>query len=49
MLEMAVLNGEISPDGSITVTEQTLEQRLGKKTLLYEWKSCITGRVYLCV
>ena len=35
-LEMAVLNGEISPDGSITVTEQTLEQCLGKKALLYD-------------
>ncbi len=35
-LEMAVLNGEISPDGSITVTEATLEQCLGKKTLLYD-------------
>ena len=35
-LEMAVLNGEISPDGSITVTQNTLEQCLGKKTLLYD-------------
>ena len=35
-LEMAVLNGEISPDGSITVTTETLEQCLGKKTLLYD-------------
>ena len=35
-LEMAVLNGEISPDGSITVTRQTLEQCLGKKTFLYD-------------
>ncbi len=35
-LEMAVLNGEISPDGSITVTKQTLEQCLGKKTFLYD-------------
>ncbi len=35
-LEMAVLNGEISPDGSITVTRKTLEQCLGKKTLLYD-------------
>lgn len=37
-LEMAVLNGEISPDGSITVTRETLEQCLGKKTLLYDKK-----------
>ena len=35
-LEMAVLNGEISSDGSITVTAETLEQCLGKKTLLYD-------------
>ncbi|WP_251209128.1 replication-associated recombination protein A [Acetatifactor aquisgranensis] len=35
-LEMAVLNGEISSDGSITVSEQTLEQCLGKKTFLYD-------------
>lgn len=37
-LEMAVLNGEISPDGSITVKKETLEQCLGKKTLLYDKK-----------
>ncbi len=37
-LEMAVLNGEISPDGSITVKKETLEQCLGKKTLLYDRK-----------
>ncbi len=37
-LEMAVLNGEISPDGAITVTKETLEQCLGKKTLLYDKK-----------
>ena len=37
-LEMAVLNGDISPDGSITVTPETLEQCLGKKTLLYDKK-----------
>lgn len=35
-LEMAVLNGEISPDGSVTVKKETLEQCLGKKTLLYD-------------
>ncbi|MFG6357551.1 MAG: replication-associated recombination protein A [Acetatifactor sp.] len=37
-LEMAVLNGEIASDGSVTVTEETLEQCLGKKTLLYDKK-----------
>ena len=37
-LEMAVLNGSISPDGAITVTRETLEQCLGKKTLLYDKK-----------
>lgn len=37
-LEMAVLNGRISSDGSITVTEELLEQCLGKKTLLYDKK-----------
>ncbi len=37
-LEMAILNGEISPDGSITVKRETLEQCLGKKTLLYDKK-----------
>lgn len=37
-LEMAVLNGEISPDGSLTVKKETLEQCLGKKTLLYDKK-----------
>ena len=37
-LEMAVLNGEISPDGAVTVTDETLEQCLGKKTLLYDKK-----------
>lgn len=37
-LEMAVLNGQISSDGSITVTEELLEQCLGKKTLLYDKK-----------
>lgn len=37
-LEMAVLNGEIAPDGSITVTKESLEQCLGKKTLLYDRK-----------
>ena len=37
-LEMAVLNGDIAPDGSITVKKETLEQCLGKKTLLYDKK-----------
>ncbi|MCM1541456.1 MAG: replication-associated recombination protein A [Blautia sp.] len=37
-LEMAVLNGEISPEGAVTVTRETLEQCLGKKTLLYDKK-----------
>ena len=35
-LEMVVLNGEVSPDGEITVTEETLEQCISKKTLLYD-------------
>lgn len=37
-LEMTVLNGEIQPDGSITVNQDTLEQCLGKKALLYDKK-----------
>lgn len=37
-LEMAVLNGTLRPDGSVTVTRDTLEQCLGKKTLLYDKK-----------
>ncbi len=37
-LEMAVLNGEISPEGQVTVTKETVEQCLGKKTLLYDKK-----------
>ena len=37
-LEMSVLNGDISPEGSITVTKDTLEQCLGKKALLYDKK-----------
>ncbi len=35
-LEMAVLNGEIDSDGSITVTNQGLEQCINKKSLLYD-------------
>lgn len=34
-LEMVVLNGESGPDG-ITVTEQTLEQCISQKSLLYD-------------
>ncbi|MBO5165473.1 MAG: replication-associated recombination protein A [Lachnospiraceae bacterium] len=37
-LEMAILNGNIQPDGSILVTKDTLEQCLGKKALLYDKK-----------
>ena len=37
-LEMSVLNGDISPEGAITVTRDTLEQCLGKKALLYDKK-----------
>ncbi len=37
-LEMAVLNGEIRQDGSIFIGQNTLEQCLGKKTLLYDKK-----------
>lgn len=35
-LDMAVLNGRIESDGSITVMEQTIEQCTGKKMLLYD-------------
>lgn len=35
-LDMAVLNGEIQPDGSIVVKEEVLEQCIGKKMLLYD-------------
>lgn len=35
-LDMAVLNGEIRPDGSIVVKEEVLEQCIGKKMLLYD-------------
>lgn len=35
-LDMAVLNGQIEPDGSITVKEEILEQCTGKKMLLYD-------------
>lgn len=35
-LDMAVLNGRIDPDGSITVLPEILEQCTGKKMLLYD-------------
>ena len=35
-LEMVVLNGNISDDGEITVTDETLEQCISKKSLLYD-------------
>ena len=35
-LDMAVLNGQIEPDGRITVSEELLEQCTGKKMLLYD-------------
>ena len=35
-LEMVVLNGETSDNGKITVTENTLEQCISKKSLLYD-------------
>ncbi|MBR1931275.1 MAG: replication-associated recombination protein A [Lachnospiraceae bacterium] len=36
VLEMAVLNGEIGSDGSITVTDEELEQCTNQKSLLYD-------------
>ena len=35
-LEMVVLNGNVDTDGGITVTEETLEQCISKKSLLYD-------------
>lgn len=35
-LEMVILNGEVSDDGEITVTKETLEQCISKKSLLYD-------------
>lgn len=35
-LEMAVLNGEIAPDGSIHVTDEGMEQCVSRKSLLYD-------------
>ena len=37
-LEMVILNGEIDREGTIHVTEATLEQCMGKKTFLYDKK-----------
>ena len=37
-LEMMVLNGEILPDGSIRITEETLEQCTSRRSLLYDKK-----------
>ena len=38
ILEMAVLNGNMAEDGSVTVTPQTLEQCTSKRSLLYDKK-----------
>lgn len=35
-LEMVVLNGDLQKNGEITVTEETLEQCISKKSLLYD-------------
>ena len=35
-LEMVILNGDVSDDGTITVTQETLEQCISKKSLLYD-------------
>ena len=35
-LEMVVLNGDVNDDGVITVTDETLEQCISKKSLLYD-------------
>ena len=37
-LEMVVLNGELDRSGTITVTDQALEQCINKKSLLYDKK-----------
>ena len=37
-LEMMVLNGEILPDGTIRITEETLEQCTSRRSLLYDKK-----------
>lgn len=35
-LEMVILNGNVSENGEITVTDETLEQCISKKSLLYD-------------
>ena len=35
-LEMVILNGDMADDGTITVTEETLEQCISKKSLIYD-------------
>lgn len=37
-LEMVILNGDVSADGSVTVTEETLEQCTSRKSFLYDKK-----------
>ena len=37
-LEMVVLNGDVGADGSVTVSEETIEQCTSKKSLLYDKK-----------
>ena len=37
-LEMVILNGDVGPDGAVTVTPETLEQCISKKSLLYDKK-----------
>jgi putative ATPase len=37
-LEMVILNGDLSKDGKVTVTRETLEQCISKKSLLYDKK-----------
>lgn len=37
-LEMAVLNGELGSDGSVTVTKENIEQCTSRKSLLYDKK-----------
>jgi len=35
-LEMVILNGDVSDNGEITITKETLEQCISKKSLLYD-------------
>lgn len=37
-LEMVILNGDLSKEGKVTVTKETLEQCISKKSLLYDKK-----------